>query len=286
VASFKAFQRLVALASLAGLSACGTNLLPGSPSSGPAFRAAGDPGSGAPLREGLEDYYRPVGSGTGKTFLLAINRVVSPHRNFGYDEARDLLFGAVDDPRDANQVPCIYTGRVAPGVDNRESATRQKLNAEHVWPQSKGAVGPGRTDLHHLFASDVDTNNRRSSYPMGHVEMVYWEARDGGVPGTSQNSRLGKDAAGNLVFEPRTSVRGDVARALLYFYTVYGIGKQRASVDLANFRLELPILLRWHTQDPVDQAERDRLERVFAVQGNRNPYIDHPEWVFRVGQFL
>lgn len=286
MASFKAFQRSMAIAAIAWLSACGSNGPSGIPSSGSTVRSVAASDAGVSLREGLEDYYKPVGSGSGKVFLTALNRVVSPHRIFGYDEARDLLFGAVDDPLDANRVPCIYTGRVAPGVDNRESATRQKLNAEHVWPQSKGAVGPGRTDLHHLFASDVDTNNRRSSYPMGHVEMVYWEARDGGAPGTGQNSRLGKDATGTMVFEPRTSVRGDVARALLYFYTVYGIGKQRASVDLANFRLELPTLLRWHAQDPVDQAERDRLERVFAIQGNRNPYVDHPEWVFRVGQFL
>ena len=286
MASFKAFQRSMAIAAIACLSACGWKGSPFTERGQSTFRVAEVPSVQPVLREGLEEYYRPVGSDTGKTFLLALNRVVSKHRVYGYDEARDLMFGSVDDPQDANRVPCLYTGRIAPGVDDRDSATQQKLNAEHVWPQSKGAVGPARTDLHHLFASDMDVNNRRSSYPMGHVEMVYWEARDGGTPGTGVNSRLGKDASGTMVFEPRSTVRGDVARALLYFYTVYGVGKQRASVDVANFRLELPILLRWHAQDPVDQTERDRLERVYAVQGNRNPYIDHPEWVFRVGQFL
>jgi endonuclease I len=194
------------------------------------------------------------------------------------------MFGVVDDPSDSNRVECVYTGRVAAGVKDRDSANQNKLNAEHVWPQSKGAVGPGRTDLHHLFSSDMDANNRRSSYPMGHVEMVYWEAPQG--DGTGQNSRLGKDASGTMVFEPRTGERGNVARALMYFYTVYGIGKNRPAVDLVNFKREIPWLLKWHEADPVDQTERDRHERVYGFQGNRNPYIDHPEWVFRVGHFL
>jgi endonuclease I len=39
------------------------------------------------------------------------------------------------------------------------------------------------------------------------------------------------------------------------------------------------MLKRWHQNDPVDAIERARNDAAFNHQGNRNPYIDHPEFV-------
>ena len=38
-------------------------------------------------------------------------------------------------------------------------------------------------------------------------------------------------------------------------------------------------LLVWHEEDLVDDAERWRNDVIFAWQGNRNPFVDHLEWL-------
>jgi endonuclease I len=96
-------------------------------------------------------------------------------------------------------------------------------------------------------------------------------------------SQLGVDAAGNTVFEPRDPQKGNTARAIFYFYTVYGVN---GGVDLENFRIEEDTLRRWNQQDPPDAAELRRNDLVFAAQGNRNPFVDHPEWINAAGEFM
>ena len=90
-------------------------------------------------------------------------------------------------------------------------------------------------------------------------------------------SVLGTDASGTTVFQPREKVRGDIARGLLYFYTRYDDDRP-ADFTLDNFRHELPTLLKWNHDDPVDDVERARNDRIDVLQGNRNPFVDHPEW--------
>jgi endonuclease I len=182
----------------------------------------------------------------------------------------------VDDPANNNVVQCVYIGQALTGVTDRRTAyhSGDGLNAEHTWPQSKGAEGVAKADLNHLFPANCHANSTRSSYPFGVVKSVQWE--EGG-------SKLGTDAEGHVVFEPRDEHKGNVARAILYFYTVYG---QNGGVSLDNFKIEEETLKRWHVQDPVNAADMARNDRVMGAQGNRNPYIDHPEYVGAVGQFL
>ena len=85
------------------------------------------------------------------------------------------------------------------------------------------------------------------------------------------------------VFEPRDDHKGDTARALLYFYTVYGF---KGNADKSNFKVEEPVMATWCKADPVDAYEAKRNDAIYAAQGNRNPYIDRPEWVGAVGKFL
>ena len=96
-------------------------------------------------------------------------------------------------------------------------------------------------------------------------------------------SKRGTGIGGATVFEPRDQQKGDTARALLYFYTVYG---RVGSTDTSNFKLEEATLHAWNQADPVDATERQRNDAIFAAQGNRNPFVDHPEWVDKVGNFL
>lgn len=225
-------------------------------------------------------YYQAAVGKTGKALLLALNGIVAPHRDLGYDGARDVMFAEVDDLDHDDVVTGVYSGRRGEQVTNRQTAYLRGLNAEHTWPQSLGATGPAKADLHHLFPSDIAVNGKRSSFPMGEVRNVVWEAPDQG--GVNQHSRLGTDASGAMVWEPRPMEKGNVARALLYFYTCYAASGGGA--NLGNFRRELPLLAKWSQLDPVDDDERARNAAIQQVQGNRNPYVDHPEWVETIQQ--
>lgn len=228
-------------------------------------------------------YYQQAQGKTGVALLATLQNTVAKHKNLGYNGARNVMFGELDDDHDNDVVDCVYTGMKVSGV--RDSGTAYKggqgLNTEHSWPQSLGAVGAAKADLHHLFPTDVETNSARGSNPFGEVARPSqtFPVFDVG----RKQSVLGTDARGRIVFEPRDEHKGDLARALFYFYTVYGF---RGSADLNNFRKEEETLMRWHRLDPVDAAERRRNDGIYAVQGNRNPFVDHPEFVQAVGKFL
>lgn len=250
------------------LAGCGSARLPVAPQRSQAgFNAA------AALRNAPAGYYDEVKNLQGRALLQGLGRLVGPHKDLGYDAARDAMFSQVDDLDNNDIVECDYTNRALDHVKDRGSAFMggKGFNAEHTWPQSKGAVGAAKADLHHLFPTDINANSRRGSFPFGEVVQVDWS--EGG-------SKLGKDAQGRIVFEPRDEQKGNTARALLYFYTVYG---NRA--DLVNFKQEEPVLLKWHAQDPVTAEDRARNEAVQRYQGNRNPFVDVPEFVGRIGRF-
>jgi len=236
--------------------------------------ASGKTASSFTLRQAPADYYRNAEGDKGQDLLRSLAGIVSRHKELGYDRARDVMFADVDDLDNDNIVECDYTDRSLNNVTDRQTAYRggSGFNAEHTWPQSKGAVGAAKSDLHHLFPTDCNANSRRSSHPFGNVVTVEWT--DGG-------SKLGKDAKGATVFEPRDDQKGNTARAILYFYMVYG-----QNADLSNFRYEEETLKKWHVQDPVTADERLRNDAVYSFQGNRNPFIDRPEFVSAIGNFL
>lgn len=219
------------------------------------------------------NYYDGAQGLQGEALLGTLAQIVSKHQDLGYDTGRDIMFGEVDDSDNDDVVSCVYTNRQVARVKNAGDAYSQNINTEHTWPKSKGASGgPAKADLHHLFPSDVNTNSARSSFPFGKVVKVQK---------SFAGSKLGTDAQGRTVFEPQDSHKGNVARALFYFYTVYG---RKAS--LANFKVEEPVMQEWHRMDPVDAAEQERNDAIFKHQHNRNPYIDHPEYVTAIGSFL
>jgi endonuclease I len=225
------------------------------------------------LRQAPADYYKAAEGQQGQALLRTLANVVSKHKDLGYDRARDVMFGEVDDTDNDNVIECDYTGKTLSNITGKDAAYLggKGFNAEHTWPQSKGAVGAAKADLHHLFPTDCNANSRRSSYPFGNVVSVKWE--EGG-------SKLGTDAKGRTVFEPRDDQKGNTARAILYFYMVYG---NRA--DLDNFRVEETTLKQWHQADPVTAVDRDRNQAVYEAQGNRNPFVDRPEFVQAIGSF-
>jgi len=146
------------------------------------------------------------------------------------------------------------------------------FNCEHVVPQSWFTKKePMRGDLHHLFACESNCNSFRGNTPYFDFTDVEEALRD------ECGRRESGGAARVHGFEPEAG-KGAVARATLYFLLRYPGKIEDHEFD----RERVAILLRWHAAEPPDLYEKHRNQAIFAVQGNRNPFIDHPDWAARV----
>ncbi|TNE81520.1 MAG: choice-of-anchor D domain-containing protein [Bacteroidetes bacterium] len=198
----------------------------------------------------------------------------------GYNTGRDWLYMTIDNQQfngegaSQNRIETAYTGRVVEGYVNRSAAqTNGNVNTEHTWPQSLGASSdPANSDLFHLYVVDASANSVRSNNPFGHVLSATW-----------QN---GGSLYGGGIFEPRDAQKGKTARSMLYFATRYGNSSNFLSVQVPNangqFVTQEQVLRQWAAQFPVNTIDSIRNEKIFGLQKNRNPYIDHPEFLERI----
>ena len=225
----------------------------------------------------LDGYYAPAQGKQGAELLRALHLITrTGHVDRGYAQARDELFDFVADTDGDDRIEDLFTGELRGPITGRKNAFDKGYNTEHTWPQSKGATGIAQSDLHHLHPGDIRTNERRGSHPYGDVATPTWTVGEGAA-----QAELGVDLLGETVFEPHAGAKGDIARGLLYFYTRYS-QSQPGDFTLVNFRHELPTLLKWAAADPVNDVERARNDAVQRVQGNRNPFVDHPEFIDQV----
>lgn len=174
---------------------------------------------------------------------------------------------------DGTSVVLIYTSFVA-SMKLYTNNTSGGWNREHVWPQSLGGgnTSGGGADLHHVRPSDSSVNSSRGNKPYGNV--------------ISSSTSMGNPTTGGLVggtydsvyFEPNDNVKGDIARICLYVYVRWGSDWGADSI-LEVFR-DVDTLLEWCEIDPVDTWEMGRNEVVEAIQGNRNVFIDYPEYAW------
>ena len=164
-------------------------------------------------------------------------------------------------------------------------------NREHVWPKSRASFHQqdGGCDLHHLRPTNNDVNSTRKNYTMGNVRGV--------LSSYSTKQYNGKDvlyySAGNDLVEVNDNIKGDVARIFLYVYVRWGERnlftndpnpKQASNDSGGNNGLKviesLETLLQWCEEDPVDAWEMGRNDQCENVQGNRNVFIDYPEFAW------
>ncbi|MGZ3864915.1 MAG: endonuclease [Bacteroidia bacterium] len=154
------------------------------------------------------------------------------------------------------------------------------FNREHSWPQSWfNGVSPPYSDLFHIYPTDGYVNGKRSDFPYGEVSSATWTSQNGGKLGP--NTTAGYSLT---VFEPIDAYKGDLARGYFYMSTRYmGEDTTWSSSDAVNKATILPwqlcVLLNWHHQDVVSTKEINRNNAIYKIQNNRNPFIDHPEWV-------
>ncbi len=165
-------------------------------------------------------------------------------------------------------------------------------NREHSFPKSWfNDASPMYTDLYHVVPSDGYDNGIRGNYPYGETNSANYT--------TANGSKRGSNAVGSAytgtVFEPADIYKGDFARIYFYMATRYEnrIDGWENNASYADAILDgttfpcyeqwfLDMLVRWHLEDPVSQKEIERNDAVYSIQNNRNPYVDHPEYVMQV----
>src|SRR5574338_874145 len=211
----------------------------------------------------------------------ALTLLVSNHTSLGYNLARDKMFMEIDNQKvngqgaTENTLECVYTGRLAVGYTSRTVAQNPpyNFNTEHTWPQSNfNEAEPMKSDLYHLYPTDITANGIRSNYPFGKVvSNITWQ--NGG-------SKLGTNNLGQIVFEPRDVHKGDVSRSMFYFITRY-------PTNYGGFftQTQEAVFKEWNKLDTVGTVEAARNNAIALLQMKRNPYIDHPEFVDRIYSF-
>lgn len=167
---------------------------------------------------------------------------------------------------------------------------------EHVFPKSwfGGAnIYPMYSDMHYIWPADNYVNFRKGNLAIGYVKSAFYTSKNGTKIGTSDPAKNYTFNSTNI-FEPIDTFKGDFARAYLYVVTRYQdsivnwINRSTASSVLDGNKYPglkpwiLQVCVKWSKMDPPSAAERKRNDSVFALQGNRNPYIDFPNWVEKV----
>ncbi len=235
-------------------------------------------------------YYDQAAGLTGTALLEAFNDIISGHTvlpnnalwaAFELTDSKDD--GSVwdmysDDPASTP----AYTYQFVTDQCGTYDSEGDCFNREHSFPQSwYGSLTPMSTDLFHLYPTDAWVNQQRGNWPYGKVTSPDWTSING-----SKRGPCAWPGCTGTVFEPIDAYKGDLARSYFYMLTRYlpqldqWTSPMMASGELSEWAESL--LLSWHTIDPVSPKEIERNNTVFALQHNRNPYIDQPELVYAI----
>ena len=208
---------------------------------------------------------------TGAALEALVRPDYTPTTIFSYDQARHHLFSNVDN--NDGKVRLLYSGTLFAATTTPPDVI---VNTEHVWPQSRfGNVNKAKkkADLHHLYPAYKKINESRSNLPFAEIDdgatSKWWNSPTflSGTPGTNIEE-YSEWVSGK--FEPREACKGNVARAIFYFRTIYG----SQNIDIPFFEQQKATLLAWHDKDPADAEELARNTRIAALQGKTNPFID------------
>ncbi|MFF8651787.1 endonuclease I family protein [Streptomyces griseoluteus] len=220
-------------------------------------------------------YYKNAVGKTGASLKSSLHTIISSQSKISYSAVWDALKVTDQDPNNSSNVILLYSG--VSRAKSLSGGSTGDWNREHVWAKSHGdfgeVTGPG-TDLHHLRPADVQVNSVRGNKDFD----------DGG----SAVSGGGGSLTDSDSFEPRDADKGDVARMILYMAVRYDGGDGFADLE-PNEKVNngsnpyigrLSVLKQWNDEDPPSAFEEKRNQVIYdTYQHNRNPFIDHPEWV-------
>jgi len=234
-------------------------------------------------------YYNTAAGKTGSALQQALHDIIDNHTQVSYSTLWTSF--KTTDKKSNGKVWDMYSdipGGTPPyeftfGTDQcgTSSAEGDCYNREHSWPKSwfGGEIAPMYTDLFHLIPTDGYVNTMRNNYPYGDVGTALWTSKNGTKVGYCIDAGYS-----NLVFEPIDEYKGDLARNYFYMATRYlnedsGWPGSAIATGSQLKPWARDMLMAWALQDPVSQKEVNRNNAVYTIQKNRNPYIDHPEYI-------
>lgn len=212
-------------------------------------------------------------------------RIRAPYTKIRYDQYDETMvakYASRDTTEGRRVITCVYSGE---NYVYTPPFAWNYFSREHTWchswmPTYQSEDGEEYSDQHHLFPTNQNSaNGYRSNHPLGVVSSATYVFKEG---------KFGTNADGKTVYEPRDSHKGDAARALLYMCIKYdGVNGTWNFNWLNNTRLpaigeapeDLNTLLEWNRLDPPDKWEIERNNYIQTIQQNRNPFVDHPEYV-------
>ena len=230
-------------------------------------------------------YYESTRGLKGEPLRRALHHIIRGHQRFSSKCVKEILKETDEDPTDPDKVWLLYLEKSVPKIRrDRDEKPEPSWDGERVWDEQHGFPNPDQhahTDVHHIRPVDPKINKSRGNK----------EFDDGGSPHSECSTCRSKGDS----WEPADSVKGDVARMLFYMDVRYEGKNDGGTPDLhlenritrksggqdSNFG-KLCTLIRWHIGEPVSDWERRRNDRIYEWQGNRNPFIDHPEFVLAI----
>jgi endonuclease I len=242
--------------------------------------------------------YYNTATGTGYTLKTQLYNIIKGHTDNGYAGLYTTYQTSdVDNFYENDGTVLDMYSENPSGTDsyNYSTGTTQRCgnysvegdcyNREHIIPQSVfNEQSPMVADAHFITPTDGKVNGIRSNYPHGTVASATYTSQNGSKLGSSSVSGYS-----GTVFEPVNAFKGDIARMYFYFATRYEntvSGYSYAMFDGSSNKVFttafLNVLLAWNAQDPVSAREIARNNAIYARQNNRNPYIDHPEYVNQI----
>jgi endonuclease I len=245
------------------------------------------------------NYYSDATGKKGYELKTALHNIIKDHNQQTYASLW-AHFNSTDAKTDGkvwdmytdipNGTP-FYTFTFTTDQCGNYSAEGDCYNREHSWPKSWFNDGyPMYTDLFHLYPTDGKVNGERGNYPFGEVKTAQYTSSN-----QSKRGPCNDLAYSGIVFEPIDAYKGDFARTYFYMATRYENTiatweKYEANGDAildgtskqVFEQWYLNLLFKWHSNDPVSAKETDRNNAVYLIQGNRNPFIDHPEFVMDI----
>ena len=231
-----------------------------------------------------KEYYTSVdGVKGGASLKTALHNLIKDHKKISYGSGEEKTWGA------------FYTTDAV--VENGQRRVLDMYSAEKRYFGSKGSAVSGMNiehsvakswwggnennaycDIHHLNPSDQNANSRKSNYPLGELTSISWDN------GVTFVGKANIDGSSTNAYEPCDEYKGDFARVFMYMFTCYqDLTWKYTWMNYENSTYPtlkpwaVTMLLKWHKQDPVSEKEVNRNNAVYAVQGNRNPFVDYPQ---------
>lgn len=235
----------------------------------------------------VDGYYQSAQNLTGDELHTELHNIIKNHTAANYGDVWNYLTQLDYSANNSDNIDLFYTGRSHPANDSDRDdnpiRSDDSWNREHVWPKSHGDFGTSTTkvagtDLHALRPTDKSVNNDRGNKDFDDAE--------------TQHSECTGCYFSNNNWEPPDVVKGDVARTLFYMDVRYAGEFSEPDLSLFNGYTDISVdvgtlgklcsMYQWNVDDPVDSRELERNMGVYELQGNRNPFIEYPNFVMDI----